>query len=175
MSLARTAINPEEIRNLEDGDGYATLLVSDPFLLTGWPWMLNVVNDNRQCYIAHIFSGTRTSLAAHHIFDSVFHDYVNGCCYNLGCDATVEYVVDDEVVMTKEYGWDDGSYSMTFRVYCRPDVDDLLTTLLAHATEDVPLVVITPDPKAEWGFAAHRSDGSHDFMEDAHDFLHGDE
>lgn len=170
VSLANAYVHPRLIADLKHGDGYATLLVTDCRILWQYNWILGVVNDHQQCFTAHIVTDM-TSNDAYTFLDDSFHSYVDGCCYELGCDATVEYVVDGQVVMAKEYGWEDGSYSMAFRVYCKPDVEDLLATQLGNASRDSPLIVVSPDT-SDWGFAVHRSDGSDNALQDAHDFLH---
>lgn len=171
MPLVGSTINPQEISSIEAGYGYATLFVTDYHVLAAHSWILNVVNDNQQCYTAHIVSDMGVGSTARFL-DGTFSDYVRSCCSSLGCDAIVEYIVDDKVVMTKKYGWDDGAYGMTFKVYCKPDVLNLLASQLANASNDAPLIVITSDPSSDWGFAVHKSMGSHDVTKDAHDFLY---
>lgn len=71
---------------------------------------------------------------SHRALDSVFHDFVEACCYELWCDATVRYDCDSETVRVKEYGFSDGQYTMFFTVHCgvSPDaVSDLVSKLTA--------------------------------------------
>jgi hypothetical protein len=168
--LTAGKIDQQEISDIEQGSGFATLFVLDPFVLVMNNWLLNVINDYQQCYTAYVVANMPVK-DAHLLLDSSFSDYIRGCCYSLGCDATVEYIVDGEVVMRNEYGWDDGSYSMTFKVYCRPDTLALLADRLSDASSDAPLIVVSPDDSHEWGFSAHKSIGTCDALEDAHDYL----
>lgn len=91
--------------------------------------------------------------AAHELLDRVFCAYVDASCQELWCDARVCYIVDGKTVLVKEYGFDDGRYTMVFNVYCGIAADQtegFIVALCADQTDHY--VVIRPD-SSEPGFS----------------------
>lgn len=167
MSSANLQYNtPIDPGTIEDGSG--TLFIMDAEQLIDDGWLLGIANTNMECYTVHImFAGSPAE--AHRLLDSTFHDYINDCCLQLGCDARVDYIVDGVIVMSPEYGWDDGSYSQNFRVYCNADtglIASVLSGLLVSANDDTPLYVVRHDssPETDYGYDICRTTGPYDFM-----------
>lgn len=78
--------------------------------------ILNLGND-MGVYNWHIISHIDVR-STQRLLDRVFYAYVDGCCLQLWCDAIVDYSVDFDEVATKEYGFEDGEYTMRFIVHC---------------------------------------------------------
>lgn len=91
-----------------------------------------------------------------HLLDRVFYAYVDGCCLELWCDAIVSYIVNcDENFLDKRYGFEDGSYTMHFNVYCgiSPDkIEEFLPEIVGCLNRN-RYIVVRPD-STEQGFVA---------------------
>ncbi len=162
-----TTIITEFPINLDDEcEGLGALIITDAQLLVrprkvqGYPMsvkhdtshaygILRLGND-MGVYTTHIICKDGPS-AAHQLLDRLFYAYVDGCCLELWCDARVCYIDNGEVAKVEEYGFDDGSYTMFFRVYCNvTDTEAFLATLIANETDRT--VVVRPDPSDELGY-----------------------
>lgn len=113
--------------------------------------ILDLGNDMSIYYQWHIIC-QEDPAAAHELLDRVFYAYVDASCQELWCDARVCYIVDGKTVQVKEYGFDDGRYTMIFNVYCGIATDraeELIAALSAKQTDNY--VVIRPD-SSELGF-----------------------
>jgi hypothetical protein len=127
-------------------------------------------NDGQGLETTHIvYSGSPAE--AHKLLDRVFHCFVDSCCLELGCDARAIYVVAGETVHAAEYGWDDGSYTMTFIVHCEVPEDQaeaFVDQTIAEAEEDQCFVVVRPD-SSELGYAAQGIIAGHSQQDDPED------
>jgi hypothetical protein len=75
--------------------------------------------------------------AAHRLLDRVFYAYIDGCCLQQWCDARVCYIVNGKTVRVVEYGFEDGSYTLVFNVYCGiagDNTEEFLASLTAAET-----------------------------------------
>ncbi len=166
MTLTETVLDPD---TLEDGMG--TLLITDMHLIvdvehpgslqTFQHWKNRAANilglgNDMGLYTTHIISPGSASVTSRWL-DNVFSDFVNACCYSLGCDAEADYIVGDGIIrrLHKEYGWDDGSYTMHLRVYCDSAGLGLLDKLKSEVALNVPLIVVSPDP-SRLGYEVHK-------------------
>jgi hypothetical protein len=116
--------------------------------------LLNLGNDMGE-YIMHIFCQAEPR-EAQDMLSPVFYAYVKACCYELWCDANVNYMVNGKVVNYEEHGFDDGSYTMNIKVHCNvadDDVETLLTKLTGDFDDGEHFVVVRPD-SSELGFTA---------------------
>ncbi len=134
-----------DAQNVQDGG--SEVLVTDSKLVN--LWTLGIANDETGTYTTHIvFNGTPDE--AHRLFDNLFHNYVDGCCQNLGCDAQVMYIVGKKVIKTALYGWDETNYTMKFMVYCDGNASAILAEL---KTDLIPggISIIVVEPSILYG------------------------
>ncbi len=143
MSLAGTLFDVD-LDTIECGIG--TLFIADESLVLQDPRILRLGNDMGR-FTTHIMSASTPSMSSM-LLDRVLHDFVNAACYDLWCDAYVDFMIDDMVVLTKEYGFADGSYTMRIKVHGRGirggqnGFFDIFGQLLDEATPDEPLISI---------------------------------
>lgn len=91
--------------------------------------------------------------AAHALLDQIFSTYVDMCCFELWCNARVSFIAADGKTIQKQYGFDDGRYTMVFSVYCGivpSQTEEFISGLSAGQTDS--FVVVRPD-SSEQGFS----------------------
>lgn len=119
----------------------------------------------------------------HQLLDRVFYAFVDACCFQQWCDARVNYIVDGKTVDKKEYGFEDGQYTLNFNVYCgiaKDRTEEFVATLTAQQT--YRFVVARPDQSkigySIRGFEVHEPDqdayDDYDYPEENEDPLAGD-
>lgn len=126
-------------------------------------------DDNKFCW--HIISSFDPN-RAHKLLDRVFYAFVDACCLQLWCNARVLYIVDGETARVEEYGFEDGEYTLIFKVYCGISADqteEFLISLLEGQRDHY--VVICPDSSETGvntrGFdPGHAEDQNDQFWED---------
>lgn len=115
--------------------------------------ILSLGND-MGTYSTHIVSRTGPN-ETHKLLDRVFYAFVDACCLQLWCDAHVSYIVDGETVRTEQYGFDDGSYTMFYKVYCNvTNADAFLAHLTANVDTDEGVIVARADSSPD-GFSIY--------------------
>jgi hypothetical protein len=97
--------------------------------------------------------------AAHRLLDRVFYAFVDTACFELWCDASVNYIVNGKTVMCKEYGFEDGQYTMIFNVHCSvppKETEAKLLELLRKLPRDqyINYIVVRPDAFIDGDFNA---------------------
>lgn len=112
--------------------------------------ILNLGND-MGLYDWHIISQSDPEITSR-LLGQVFYAYVDACCFELWCEARVDYIVDGETVRVERYGFEDGEYMMFFNVHCNVVEDDFMVTLMDKYVGR-PVVAIRPD-SSERGYEA---------------------
>ena len=117
------------------------------------------LNEDEGAWVRHIVCHESPQEAVR-LLDSVFSAYLDACCMELWCDALVNFIQDDTTVEVKHYGFDDGSYTMIFNVYCGispSETDELVNDLITDLPDDGEYrsyVVIESDASGQ-GFVAN--------------------
>lgn len=119
--------------------------------------ILNLGNDMYSEEPTHIVCQEDPE-AAHELLDPVFRAYVETSCREYWCNARVDYILGDKVVLTKEYDFEDRryiKYTMTIAVHCGVAADQAEEFIAPETGEWADgLIVIRPD-SSEQGFSVH--------------------
>lgn len=146
ISDARLLVRPRKILGQYPASVKHDTIHSDYMLSLG-----NTMGKDQQWHI--VYKGNST--IAQQQLNGVFFAYVDRCCLQRCCDARVRYIVNGTVVHVKEYGFNEGQYTMIFNVYCgiaEDQTEEFLGTLIAK--EKDRFIVVRPDISI-FGYSLH--------------------